>query len=172
MRRATLFMGAAMVLWATAASAQDRPDFSGKWTLDTEKTQAANPGMPAGGGGRGGGGGGSGGGRGFGGMMGPFTLTLDGETLTRESEGPQGPIKLVYKLDGSEQSIAMGPMQATAKAKRDGKTIVIETTRQGQQGAVTSKAVYSLEGDYLVIENTGPGRGGQVTTRKMYYKKN
>jgi hypothetical protein len=167
MRRATLLLGAATFLYATAAAAQDRPNFSGKWTLDAEKTQAANPGMPTGGGG-----GGGGGGRGFGGgMMGPFTLTVDGETLTRESEGPQGPFKLTYRLDGSEQSIAFGQMQATAKAKWDGNNIVIETTRQGQQGPVTTKEVYTIEGDHLVIERTGPSRGGEVRTSKRYYKK-
>lgn len=167
MRRATLILGAATFLWATAASAQDRPNFSGKWTIDAEKTQAANPNaQPPGGGG----GGGGGFGRGGGGMMRPFTLTVDGETLTRESEGQQGPVKLVYRLDGSEQQIPMGPSQATAKAKWEGNTIVIETARQGQQGSVTTKAVYSIEGDYLVIENTTT-RGDQTTTRKLYYKK-
>src|SRR5688572_33411261 len=100
MRKATLVLGAATFLFATAASAQDTLNFSGKWQLDQEKTQAAHPnaqppgdggGGGAAGGGGGGGGGGAGGCGGGGGMMGPFTLTVDAETLTRESEGQQGP---------------------------------------------------------------------------------
>ena len=168
MRRATLVLGAATFLFATAAAAQEKPNFSGKWQLDQEKTQAANPNAqpPRGGGGGGGGGGGRGGGFGGGGMGGPFTLTLDAETLTRESEGQNGAMKLVYKLDGSEQTLSMGQAQITAKAKWEGTTIVIESTRQGQNGPVTTKSVYSVEGDHLVIEQTSP-RG----TTKRYYKK-
>jgi len=53
-----------MVMWASAAAAQ-KPDFSGQWTVDDAKTQAANPEMQGGGGGGGG----------FrGGMMGPMTI--------------------------------------------------------------------------------------------------
>ena len=161
MRRATAVMGAALVVFAAAASAQDKPNFSGKWVVDQEKTQAANPA------GQGGGGGGGGGGRPGGmGMQGPMTLTLDATSLTSEREGPQGPIKIVYKLDGSEQSIAMGPMTMKAKAKWEGSTIVIEQTRDGQNGPMTTKQIYSLEGEHLVITNETP-RG----SRKTFYKK-
>jgi hypothetical protein len=151
-------MGAAVVLWVTAAAAQEKPNFNGKWVLDAEKTAAANEGM----GGRGGRGGG-----------GPMTLTVDAATLTRELEMQSGVVKIVYKLDGSEQTVAMGQGEAKAKAKWDGNTIVIETTSPNQEGTpVTRTAVYTIEGDYLVIANTGPGRGGGApVTRKMYYKK-
>jgi len=159
-----------MVLWATGVSAQDKPDFNGKWTRDAEKTAASN--ADAGGGGGGGGGGGRGG-RGGGMDQGPMTLTVDATSLTRESEGPNGPVKLVYKLDGSEQTVSMGRGEAKAKAKWEGATIVIETTRQSQDGTpITSKAVYAIEGDWLVISNTQPGRGGgEPRTMKTYYKK-
>jgi hypothetical protein len=160
-------MGAALVLWTAAASAQDKPNFNGKWTLDAEKTAAANPG----GGGGGGGGRGGGGRGGMGG--GPVTITVDATSLTRETETQNGPVKQVYKLDGSETDVQMGPMTAKAKAKWDGATIVIETTSQTQDGGTrTTKAVYALEGEYLVIANTQPPRGGgEPVTRKQYYKK-
>jgi hypothetical protein len=150
-----------MVLWTSAAAAQ-KPDFSGKWTVDPEKTQAANPAMQ--------GGGGPPGGRG--GMgMGPLTLTIDAASLTRESEGPNGAMKTVYKLDGSEQTITMGQRESKATAKWDGSTIVITSTMETQMGAMTTKAVYAMEGDWLVISTTRPGREGGETTRKVYYKK-
>ena len=156
-----------MVLFATALSAQ-KPDFAGKWTIDAEKTAAANPNAGGGGGGGGGGRGGRGGG-----MMNAFTLTVDGTSLTREVEGQNGPVKTVYKLDGSETTVQMGQAEAKAKAKWEGNTIVIETTRQGQDGtAVTTKDVYSIEEGFLVITGTRPGRGGgEPVTTKRFYKK-
>jgi hypothetical protein len=155
-------MGAAMVLWATAASAQDKPAFAGKWQLDTEKTAAANP--QGGGGGRGGGRGGMG--------MGPVTLTVDAASLTVERETPQGAMKTTYKLDGSEQTIMMGQGEAKAKAKWEGNTIVIETTRTFNENTVTTRTVYSMEGENLVIATTQPPRGGgEPVTRKQYYTK-
>ena len=146
-----------MVMLTTALSAQDKPNFSGKWVPDAEKSAAANPEQNGGGGG--------GGGRG--GMgQGPMTLTVDGTSLTRESDGPNGPLKQVYQLDGSEQTIAAGQGEAKVKAKWEGSTLVIETTRVGPNGTMATKAIYALEGDYLVITNE-TRRG----TRKMYYKR-
>jgi hypothetical protein len=142
---------------------------SGTYTLDAEKTAAANP-APAGGGGGGGGrAGGGGGGRGGGG---PITLKVDATSLTRETQGQNGPQSQVYKLDGSEQTMTMGQGEAKYKAKWEGNNIVIETTRDMGNGPTTTKAVYSMEGDYLVIATTQPPRGGgEATTRKQYYKK-
>jgi hypothetical protein len=152
-------MGAAMVLWATAASAQDKPDFAGKWQLDAEKTAAANPG---GGGGRGGRGGGTG----------PVTLTVDAGSLTVERETPQGAMKTTYKLDGTETTVMMGQGEAKAKAKWEGSTIVIETTRMFNENTVTTRTVYSMEGENLVIATTSPPRGGgEPVTRKQYFTK-
>lgn len=152
-------MGAALVMMTSAVAAQEKPNFSGKWALDAEKTAAANP-TPQGGGG--GGGGGRPGGMG----SGPLTLTVDAATLTSEREGPNGVVKLVYKLDGTEQTITMGQGEAKAKAKWEGNTLVVETTREGQNGVMTTKAIYTIEGDYLVINNETL-RG----SRKMFYRK-
>jgi hypothetical protein len=152
-----------MVLWASVAAAQAKPNFAGKWTLDQEKTTAANPAQQ-------GGGGGGGGGRG--GMGGPMTIAVDANTLKITRETPNGALEQVYKLDGSESTIQMGQMEAKAVAKWDGDNIVIVTTRQGQNGEVKTTAVYSIEGDYLVVANTQPPRGGgDPVTRKNYYKK-
>jgi hypothetical protein len=172
-RRVSAVMGAAaMVLFASAASAQAKPDFSGKWTQDAEKTAAANPAMQGGGGGGGGGNAGRGGAGGGRGMGGPMTIKLDAGALTIEREGQNGVMSTVYKLDGTEQTITQGQGEAKVKAKWEGSTIVVETARMMGENAITTKAVYTIEGDYLVISTTAPGRqGGEATTRKAYYKK-
>lgn len=160
MRNPSAFLGIALLLATTAAaSAQAKPDFSGTWTVDTEKTAAANPGMPAGGPG----------GRGM--AMGPMTLKLDGATLTRESEGRNGPMKTVFTLDGSEQTVSMGMGEAKVKAAWEGETLRIVTTREGRNGPMTTQTVYAREGDWLVLTTTMPGRDGAQMSRKVYYRK-
>jgi hypothetical protein len=154
--------------------AQAKPNFSGKWAMDAEKTTAANPapagGAAGGGGGRGGAGGG-GGARGGGGG-GTFELKQDATSLTRITEGQNGPMETKYTLDGQAHDVTMGQGTAKVTAKVDGATIVIETTRDNNGTPSTSKAVYSMEGDWLVIATTQPPRGGgEATTRKVYYKK-
>jgi hypothetical protein len=101
-----------------------------------------------------------------------MTLAVDANTLTITRETPNGPVNTVYKLDGTESTIQMGQAEAKATAKWDGNTIVITTVRQGQNGAVTSTSVYSIDGDYLVIAQTQPPRGGgdPVTTKRFYKK--
>jgi hypothetical protein len=161
-RVATVLSAAAVVLWAAGVFAQGKPDFSGSWAIDAEKTAAANPNMGGGGGGgRGGGGGGA------------MTIKQEGSSLTVETQGRQGPQSVTYKLDGSEVSVPGGRGgAATAKAVWEGNTVVITVTRDMQGTMVTSKQVYSMEGDWMVVTATNPGRGGgDPTTTKRYYKK-
>jgi len=157
MRRAAAILStAAMVVWAVSVMAQGKPDFTGKWAPDADKNTA-----PAGGGG--------GGGRG--GPMG-FELKQDATSLTRITQGQNGPTTTTYKLDGSEQTVTMGQNTAKVTAKWDGNTIVIATTRDNNGTPTTSTAVYSMDGGDLVIATTAPPRGGgDPTTRKVYYKK-
>jgi len=152
-----------MVMWATAAAAQAHPNFAGKWTVDTEKTQAANPEMQ-------GGGGMGGGGRGFGGMNAPMTITQDANTLTTAREGPNGAMTTTYKLDGSETTISSQRGDSKATAKWDGNALVITTTREGMNGQMTTTATYTMEGNYLVVTTKG-SFGGNDFTRKTYYTK-
>jgi len=160
MRLTTAVLGASMVMWASAAAAQ-KPDFSGQWTVDTEKTTAANPAMPGGGGG---------GGRGMG--TGPMTIKQDAATLTTERQGgPNGTITATYKLDGTETVTTTQRGEQKNKASWEGTTLVIVTTRPGMDGAtMTTKSVYAKEGDWLVVTMTGQ-MGGNDFTRKTYYKK-
>jgi hypothetical protein len=99
MRRATAILSAlALVVMTAGLYAQAKPNFAGKWTLVPDAA-AADAGGAGGGGGRGRGGRG-----GFGQEM---TVTQDANTLTIEyMAGGQNPmpVKLTYKLDGSESN--------------------------------------------------------------------
>jgi len=152
----TLGITAALVVAvAVSGYAQKKPDLSGTWTVDTEKSDPA----PAAGAG--------GGGRGFMGMTGPITIKQTADSVSIEGQGRQGTMTRSYKLDGTETEIPMGPVTAKGKAKWDGDKLVIETTRQGQNGTVTTSATYSLnaDGSLTVVMKTPQGE------RKNVYKK-
>ena len=127
MRRVLLMAMVAAVVIPFAARAQSKADFSGTWTLDTAKSDPA----PQGRGGGGGGGGGS------------VTIKQTGTELAVTSEGRQGPQTMAYKLDGSESSNEVmgrgGAQTVKSKAKWDGSSLVIETTRDFQGMPITTK---------------------------------
>lgn len=149
----------AVVLFASGLSAQGK-DFSGKWTIDAEKSAAA---MGGGGGGGGRAGGGGGGGRGGGG---PMTITQDAKTLTIERTIGENTTKTVYNLDGSDSKNMAGragqQTEQVSNAKWDGNKLVI-TTKTANGDRVSS---WYLEGGELVQESQG--QNGPV---KIYYKK-
>ena len=68
----------------------------------------------------------------------------------------RGEQTIVYKLDGSEITIAGGRGNSQAKARVEGATIVIETTRAMGEMTMTSKATWSIDGGSLVITTTTP----------------
>jgi hypothetical protein len=162
MKRKLVTTAALVAALAMVGYAQKKPDFSGSWTVDQAATDAANASTTtAPTAGTGGGGGMRGGG-------GPMTIKQTADTLSIESQGRNGAQTRTYKLDGTEQEIAMGQMTVKAKAKWDGDKIVVETTRPGQDATpMTSTITYSLDKDgNLWVENkTANG------TRKTAYKK-
>ena len=173
MKRAILSAALAIAFMA-GVSAEDKPNFAGKWTRDAEKTTAANPNA----GGGGGGGGGRGGGGGGGGAT--FEIKQDATTLTRTAIGQDGTpgAAAVYKLDGTDSKNMQpgrgggAPTEVVSKATWVGNTISISTTRDMGGTPVTSTVIYSMEGDWLVTATTQPGRdGGAPTTNKVYFKK-
>jgi hypothetical protein len=161
MRRISTFVTvAALTVFAVAVSAQ--ANFAGKWVLDPASVSAAPEG------------GGRGGGRG--GMLGPeLTITQDASTITLEYMGGgrnPGPVKLVYKLDGTESKNMVagrgGQMEQVAKASWSGQSLVVATTT----GMGEMKRTFSLQGGNLVVETAAPGRdGGPGMTSKVTYKK-
>ncbi|MEO8070511.1 MAG: hypothetical protein ABI652_03855 [Acidobacteriota bacterium] len=167
-------MSAALIAcMAIGVLAQASPNFAGKWTREAPAAGAAAPaggapgGAPGGGGGRGGGGGGLG--------M-DITITQDATSMTIEYVGggqAPAPVKLVYKLDGSESKNMMAgrggaPAEQVAKAMVVGSTIVVTTTTANGD----SKRVFSMDGANLKVETTAPGRdGGPGTPMAQIYKK-
>ena len=169
MRRFSLFVIMLTLAFPAAAWAQSRaaskPDFSGTWTLNAEKSDPP----PARGGGAGGG---RGGGMGAG-MGGPVTIKQTASTLTIESTGRGGQsMSATYNLDGSESTNQMmgrgGPSEAKSKAHWDGSKLVIETTRDMGGSPVTSTETRSLsaDGKEMTVETTFNGN-----TRKTVYTK-
>jgi hypothetical protein len=151
-----------MLLWVSAVTAQDKPNFAGKWEPDAAKNEAAG----------GGGGGGGRGGRGGGLGQGPITLAVDAGSFSLTTEGQNGPNTVTYKLDGSETTIPMGQMEAKATAKWDGNKIVIVQKVQTPNGERVTTREFAMEGANLVVSTTQPPRGGgeAVTTKRFYCK--
>lgn len=161
MKRNALILGAlSLVFAATTAQAQDKPNFSGSWTL------VVDPNAPAPGG-RGGGGG----------LGQAATITQDAKTLTITRTTQNGEVKTVFNLDGSESKNMMmgrgGQTEQISKATWDGNTLVITTNFTMGENAVTRTQKFSLDASgQLVVATTSPGRGGgEPMTVTQTYKK-
>ena len=198
MRRA-LLMGAAAALFVSAGLAAQGRNFSGSWTIDSEKTAAAGGGAGVGGGGGGGavmarsGGGGGGdraivaGGGGGGATMaagggggarrsvsGGAPVIASGMTLALDANTftiTQGQTATTYHTDGSVTNLDNGTRKASAKAAWQGDKLVIETTTESPRGTMVSQAIWYLEGDSLVRENKSTTPDGQEIVRKTYFKR-
>ena len=88
-RRCVLIALLAFVVALPAMAIAQTPNFSGKWIQDMEKSDPAMGGR---------------------GPAGPqnLTITQTATEITFERETPNGVMKTVYKLDGSESVNAMG----------------------------------------------------------------
>ena len=174
MRRIAIGLTAAAAMLIVASlSAQGKPNFAGKWTLQQDPNAAAA-----------GGGGGRGGGRG-GGFGGGFCgagceITQDASTLTLKTSSPAGDATSTYKLDGSESSntrnVNMGgnstSIVSKSKVTFEGAKMNITTSTDMGGNVSESKTSVWLEGGNLVVESTRPGRnGGEATVTKQTYKK-
>ena len=114
----------------------------------------------------GGGGGGMGGGRGRGGAAGPISISLDSNAFTVGS----GETSQIYRLDGTPTVTETAMGRSTSKASWKDDKLVVETTNDTPNGAVSSTIVWYLEGDSLVRE-THSNAGGQDVVRKTFYKR-
>jgi hypothetical protein len=153
MKRVLSLALAAALIVPFVAKAQAKPDFSGTWTLDTAKSDPA----PAGRGG---------GGRGM--AAGPVTIA---QTAANIKIGDA-----TYKLDGSEsinqQQGRGGPMEVKSKARWEGNTIVIESTRDFGGMSITSKEVRSLsaDGKEMTVQTTTATPQGENSRKTVYTK--
>jgi hypothetical protein len=160
MKRAVLLAMTMAVILPFAARAQGKADFSGTWTLDTAKSDPPPQG------------------RGGGGGMGAGSLTIKqtGSELTITSEGRQGPQTMTYKLDGSESTNQVmgrgGATAVTSKAKWDGSSLVIETTRDFNGTSITTKEVRRLDngGKDMIVDATIQTPNGEQKRKTVYTK--
>jgi len=135
----------------TLAQAQ-KPDFSGKWIQDMDKSDPA----PAG---RGGGGGGA---------ANPQTITMTqtATELTIERTTGQGVQKTVYKLDGTESSNAGRGGDVKSKSAWDGNKLVTKYQRVMGENTIDVVETRSLADGFLTVET----KSGE-NTRKVVFKK-
>ena len=156
---AVLMSVAALTSTAPSASAQAKPNFAAKWTM------VVDPNAPPAGG------------RGMRGLGQEATITQDAGTLTIVRTGPNGEVKTVYNLDGSDSKNTMtfggNSVDQISKAKWDGDKLVITTTSNFNGNAFETTMAFSLDASgNLVVDSTSPPRGGGApTTTHMTYKK-
>jgi hypothetical protein len=159
MRRVFVAALVAAVVIPFTARAQGKPDFSGTWTMDAAKSDPAPQG-------RGGGGGGGG----------SVTIKQTATELAITSEGRGGPQTMTYKLDGSESTNQVmgrgGAQEVKSKAKWDGSSLVIDTTREIQGMSITQHDVRKLDagGKEMTVETTTQTPQGEMKRKVVYTK--
>ena len=144
----------AFVVALPAMATAQTPNFSGKWIQDMEKS---DPPM---------------GGRGPAGPQ-SLTITQTATEITLERETPNGVMKTVYKLDGSDSVNAMGRGgEVTSKSAWEGGKLVTKYSRTMGQATVEVTETRSLEADgtMTVVTVTKGGPQGDMT-RKVVFKK-
>jgi hypothetical protein len=159
-RKSVLVVLLAFVLAVPAMAIAQTPNFSGKWSQDMEKSDPP----PQGGGGRG--------------PAGPqsYTITQTAADMTIERETPNGVMKSVYKLDGSE-SVNPGGRGGEVKSKTtwEGAKLVTKSVQtmnmQGNDVTIESTETRSLEADGTMTVVTVRKTPNGETTRKLVFKK-
>ncbi len=144
-------------------AAQSKPDFSGSWKMNMEKSDPM---------GRMGGGGGGGGGM----AMAPITITQSADKLVITSTRGDQVTTATYNLDGSESVNAGMRGETKSKVSWDGASLVIasESSFNGPNGAmtVTSKEVRSLsaDGKVMTVVRTSQTPNGEMTRKTVFDK--
>jgi dipeptidyl aminopeptidase/acylaminoacyl peptidase len=159
---------AALIIPVTA-SAQGKPNFSGTWALNAEKST-----QPQGGQG--------GGGARMGGGTANMTVKQDATTLTIEStrpnrDGGNTSVTTKYTLDGKESTNTsnFGDSKSTATWAPDGKTLSVVTKRtferDGQSTTMTTTEEWTMAGNNLQVKRTATTPNGDRVTTSVYDKK-
>ncbi len=134
-----------------------KANFAGTWAMNAEKST-----MPQGGGGQRMGGG-------------NFTVAQEANLLTQTRTGQDGTARVTkYTLDGKESTNTMGNFESksTAKWSGDGKSLTVVTKSNYNGTERTSTAVWSLiDAKTLSIKSTRQGQNGEVTSTMVYDKK-
>ena len=162
---ATMLLLCVAVVWG-----QDtKPNFTGEWTLDREKSEMGEP-RPGGGGG--------GGGRGRGMGMGSFSITHDGNALgvkrKVEFQGEERTFESRLTTDGKE-NVNEGFRGNSIKSKThwEDTKLVTESVMETPNGTRETKEVRSLsaDGKTMTVEITSKGGFGEGTRKMVYNRK-
>jgi hypothetical protein len=169
-----LICAMAIALRITSLAAQDKPDFSGQWTIAPAAEPAGARGPARGDMGSGWGS--------------PLTVTQTADRLTVQyaffGRGDmQPPLKFIYALDGTETKntvmMGQGIQGQISKTRWEGNKLVITTIhtftnpQNGQPMTSEVRQILSLESrSSLLVETTRSGvlGGSPSTTRTMYSK--
>jgi len=175
MRVIALFIVAFLLIGALIVSDQDvKPNFSGEWALNAEKSDM--------GGDRSGQRGRERGGRRGGGMLASKMIIeqqdnkLIVETFRKNRDGEDISTKLTYTLDGKKckNDLNFGTQESVAKWSRDGKMLTIESTMNMSRGdrefTMNSTEKWSLDKNVLTIETTRSTPMGERTSKAVYDK--
>ena len=126
MKRHVLTVWAAALVLPLVALAQGKPDLSGTWAMDLERSESAMQGGP----------------------VGPVTVVIKQtpEELVIETRRGENVDSVTYKVAPNEKSA--GPMEGVpaSRAYWDGVRLVTETARPVQGQTVTTKEVRYLNG--------------------------
>ena len=147
----------AVVLLACLAVAQDKPSFSGKWVMNSSKSE-------------------------FGAFPGPDSRTDDIDhkepkiKVMSATKGQQGErtTERNYTTDGEENTNAgFGGNPMKSKTRWEGKTLVTETKLKFQDNDVEIKDVWELleEGKVLVIKRDLKSSQGEISQKVHFDKK-
>jgi hypothetical protein len=144
----------AVVLAVPSLAFAQAPNFSGKWIQDMEKS---DPPM---------------GGRGPAGPQ-NLTITQTATDFTIERETPNGVMKTVYKLDGSESTNAGGRGgEVKSKSAWEGSKLVTKYSRTMGEVTVDVTETRSLEADgTLTVVSVTKGAPQGDMTRRVVFKK-
>lgn len=153
MKRVVLFTAIAALALSLGVFAQGKPDFTGKWLLDPEKSVM-------------------GGGRAGGGMAAaPISITQTATELTIERTMGENVMKTIYKLDGTESVNETARGKSTSVSKWDGGKLVTAIKAETQRGTMESTETRSLAADgTMLAETLRQGPNGPTTTKLVYNK--
>jgi len=165
-KRASVAAMAFLLCVVEAFGQETKPNFTGEWTLDREKSDLGEPGQ----GGRGG--------RGRGMGLGSFSITHEGNSLVLkrkvEFQGEERTFESRHSTDGKE-SVNEGFRGSTVSSKTrwEGPKLVTESVMETPNGQRETKEVRSLsaDGKAMTVEIISKGGFGEGTRKLVYTKK-
>lgn len=159
MKRIVLVLGVALLAVTGDALAQAKPDFSGTWKFNQQKSTPGIAGNTPN-------------------IAFPSQLVVTQsptDLIVAMTSVRQAPLTAVYKLDGTKVNVeAPRGLTETGVAKFDGPSVVIESSRSFSSPAgdtvVNFKEIWSVNGNVLTIEKTRIEDGGNSTEKAVYDK--